>query len=90
MPTRSPTTKSPTRSPTKDPSSTNSPSESPVYYTRGGCDERYGQWHMSRSEDNTCTNDDDYPSTWDHVTLSRYFLSETPEGCCEMNYFGEL
>ena len=43
---------------------------------------------MSRSRDNTCSNDDDYPETWNHETLSGYFLSDSPEGCCEMNYFG--
>jgi hypothetical protein len=78
----------PTKRPTLHPGTTGSPTEAPVYYTRGTCnDEMY--WHLSRSEEGTCTNDDDFPETWRHETLARYFLSETPEGCCEMNYFGK-
>ena len=73
-------------SPTKDPSSTYSPTEAPATFTRWECNGN--AWHMSRSQDNTCTNDDDYPDTWNHETLSGYFLSDSPEGCCEMNYFG--
>jgi hypothetical protein len=90
-PTKRPTvkpTRMPSRSPTMDPATTGSPTESPVTYTRGLCTKGLS-WHLSRSVEGMCTNDDDYPETWRHETLSRYFLSDSPEGCCEMNYFGE-
>eukprot|EP00804_Cyclotella_cryptica_P016857 CCRYP_001834-RB/>CCRYP_001834-RB protein AED:0.06 eAED:0.06 QI:339/1/1/1/1/1/5/159/885 len=87
MPTNRPT-KLPTQAPTHAPTATMSPTESPVYYTSGECNDN--KWHMSRrsTEANTCTNDKDYPDTWNHETLSMYFLMASPEECCEKNYFG--
>merc|ERR1719217_331677 len=46
------------------------------------------KWHRARTttEDSECTNDKNYPSAWNHESMSSYFLFDRPEECCQANF----
>jgi len=85
-PTRWPSkkpTQRPTRLPTKSPLPPR-PTKAPTPVPTIDCS--VYKWHMSivPGEDQTCTNDEEYPSEW--LSNAQYFLHPTSDVCCQRSF----
>lgn len=84
--TPAPATGAPTALPTFEPWPTFAPSEVSADLSRTSEATCRNKWHVSvdpADAGNTCTNDGDYPGSWNRPSKSQYFLFDTAAGCCE-------
>lgn len=79
-PTEMPTTPFPTM----EPWPTYSPTVKPLYATaETTCNWRWHATTHSQHAENTCTNDREYPNSWNDPSRRKFFLFENAAGCCE-------